>query len=188
MSIETSVVALAVGEPVPFDLPVPPGHAAVDLDMRGQSLFLKVFMPDITPKEQEAFRSGKARLALFDRNDLLVCCFRFGDIPWMDVSFDYHACAEAHPDAPPNLELAPSERLLMTLVVVDTVDRRVKALRALTWSPVASRRVLQRLAEQRDRGHGLDEGRLEQLMSRHRTTDLVRQASIVELLGRSEVL
>lgn len=155
----------------------------VDYNYRGGDHELRVFMRIPSSGEIETIRKGEARFALVLINGLLFFCFKFGDMPWSDSSFEWHLIPENERIIPPGLK--PNEHALLNVILIDAENGIIKVLRALTLSPKFSQRLHVEIIKQSQRAMPENyETLTQEIYNRYPTTEqMVDQYTIVRCKG-----
>lgn len=122
----------------------------VEYNCRGGGHELRLFYPDLTPKELAAIRDGPARFAFAVSGDVIFFCWRFGDLPWADSTFSIWLVPEEEREAPAQPK-DPNERAALSVFCVEAKTGLIAALRFMTLSPDFTRRLHLAITAQLDR-------------------------------------
>lgn len=99
---------------------------------------LRLFYKSPTPKEIEDHKKGVAQFAIYPYMNLLFFCWRFGDQPWADGVYHYHLVPSNQRVLPPDPNNA-DERGLLTVILVNSDNGIIEALRVCSFSPTFTR-------------------------------------------------
>jgi len=136
---------LSVGKPYIEGRTSWPEH--VEYNYRGGGHELRLFYPNLTPAELEAFQGGPARFALAVRDDVIFFCWKFGDLPWADSTYSIWNVDSEERTAPPEWA-ETAARALLVVIVIESTSGLVAGLRALTLSPHFTLRLHNAIREQ----------------------------------------
>jgi hypothetical protein len=146
---------------------------------------LVLFFRDPTPREVDAFRTGRAEYALLTAPHVLALAYRFGDeggdgIPWSDCTW-----AAARQTDPPAAALPAGGRMLVHHLLVDADTGIIVAQRQLTWPAPFADTVRAAVVEQlaaRASVHVADAA-VNELYRRYPHTDSLVNATTVRCVG-----
>lgn len=175
--------ALAVGKPYIEGKTSWP--EAVEYNYRGGSHELRLFYPQLQPREIADVARGPARFALATRGDLVILCWRFGEQPWCDAVYSIHlvpADERTEPPVPPT----PETRALLHVILVDATTGVVQALRAVSFAPDFTRRLHAAIREQLSRPYPGEDAYLAQitrLYSSYTSQQIATQLAVATCRG-----
>lgn len=125
---------LEIGQPYPNV--TPPQNEAGEFLVYDGGLELRVFYPQPSSREVEAFRRGTASFALAYRDDLIWFLYRFYPLPWAEAVYSQWLVPEERRASPQALE--GEQRYLLQVVLADAETGVIRALRQLTLTPEMS--------------------------------------------------
>ena len=141
----TDFSTYTVGKPYNPDFPKwPVNRAEWRLSEDGVELLL--CMADPTEEEVQDVRTGRSKFALVSGEHALILAYRFGSQPWSDTPWQ----ATRQTDLTAGLVDVPAgQRLLLTIVLVDSTTGILRAIRTTTWNAdfagAVSRAILRQL-------------------------------------------
>lgn len=127
---------LAVGQPFDPSVLGSPEGCHYNYDRSGHWLYYLYNKP--REEERRSIQSGDAEFGLYINGPVLFLLHRFGDMAWNDASYCWWRVAEEDRAIP---EISDSLHALLKVVMVDTSNSMVVALRALTFSAEFTRRL-----------------------------------------------
>ena len=152
---------ITVGEPI-NDTDAPFGEGVkIDIDQSG--LLLIISYQDPTDKEIKNIQSGKTTFSVVDVEngvakegvgkivtaDVIFFLAKFGDLPWMDFPYNVHL---GSPEITlPEASFAENTGLPLTVILLDSATKIVKALRLIGLPTGLSRRLKRLIDNQRAR-------------------------------------
>jgi hypothetical protein len=151
---------------------------------RGGAHELILFLESPTPREVEQVRQGPSEFALFCSQPVLICCYRFGSMPWSDSPYTIHLVPAAERLAPSDLP-TPLSRDLLHVILVAAETGIIRALRAVTFSPEFTAILRQQIRAQAAQPWGparYDAG-LADLYRRYPTTERFVAAALCRCRG-----
>lgn len=166
---------LAVGEPcAPSVLSWPEG-CHYNFDVSGHWLHYLFNKP--SERERFSIQSGEAQFGLYVHGPVLFLLHQFGDMAWNDAPYCWWRVAEEVRAVP---EVSNSFHALLTVVMVDTSNGVVVALRALAFSAEFTRRLHEAICYQAEhQWKAIHQERLvNQVYSKFTTNDLVWRSNI----------
>lgn len=107
----------------------------VDYNYRSGDHELRIFLRDPSHTEIAAVKTGKARFALAAalNGDVIFLCYKFGNQPWSDATFNYHLVHEDERTVPP--VRTPRDRAVLNVILVDGETGLIAGLRVVSFSP-----------------------------------------------------
>lgn len=166
---------LAVGEPFKYDGEILPEGTHYNYDASGHWLHYLYNNP--TKTEIQSLQSGEAEFGLFVREPVVFLLHKFGDMLWNDSSYNWWLVSENARQIP---TVGDGLHALLKVVMVNTTNGIVVALRALTFSPDFTERLHQAILKQIERPWTKQEheGVVGHVYSRYSSLDLVKRAGI----------
>lgn len=130
-------VRLAIGEVHPrwetLAPQLPEDRAVYNHTAAGHSLNYYYSTP--TEREVRDFREGPAQFAFLEFGPVLFFLHALGTgLPWSDSPYSIHLVPEEYRGLPEPW-LAPDERALLWLTLIDRATGEVRGLRAVSWAP-----------------------------------------------------
>lgn len=114
--------------------------------LNGQHV-LRLFLNNLSAADVDGIGNGPLRLGLVVDKPVLMLVYQFGEvIPWSDAPFTLHMVPEERRQIPP--ELAPGERAVLSILLIEARSGIVKALRLISFGEIFSRRLHQAIREQ----------------------------------------
>ncbi len=101
-----------------------------DYNFRSGGHELRLFLPDLTEREIEQVRSGRAEFRIFIRGGLLILVYRFGDMPWSDASYNWHMVSEEEQTTPED-PVDPTMGAALTVLLIEANTGVIKAMRLI---------------------------------------------------------
>lgn len=136
---------------------------AVEYNYRSGGHELRMFLPSPGDGEVEAVRHGAASFALYIEHPVLLLLYRFADtIEWSDAPYSWWMVAAEMRGTPP--VLAKTERVVLSITLVDADTGIIRALRALSWSAGFSAQMHRAIRQQAE--GSFDQGRFDQTLER----------------------
>lgn len=149
---------------------------------------LRLFFRNLRDQEIAAVASGEAKFSLAVVDDIIFMLYKIGDaFQWSDAPYTWHTLPESERDLPP--ALAASEKMLLTVVLVEASNGIVKALRLVSMPHDFSLKLNAAIRKQADMP--FDQKQYDQhlasIYARFNTGELRRRYSIARfgLLGGS---
>lgn len=127
---------LAVGQPYDPSVLEWPEGCHYNYDRSGH--WLHYLFNNPREEERTSIQSGDAQFGLYVHGPVLFLLHQFGDMPWNDASYCWWRVAVEDRAVP---EISDSLHALLKVVMVDTANGSVVALRALTFSAEFTRRL-----------------------------------------------
>lgn len=158
---------------------------AVDYNYRSRTHELRLFYPNVQPREIADVARGPARFALAVRGDVILLCWRFGGLPWCDATYSIHlvpADERQEPPEPPT----PETRALLQVILVEATTGIVKAMRAVSFAPDFTRRLHAAIREQLSRPYPGEDAYLAQitrLYSSYTSPQIATQLAVATCRG-----
>jgi hypothetical protein len=120
---------------------------------RGGECELLLFFGQPTPAEVRAVKEGRSEFALYDRDGLVVLCYRFvdprGGVPWSDAPYHYHLVPEAQRIPPPDpRQLSPESRAVLHVILVNATGGEIRALKLVSLSLEFTQAMFRAIAHQ----------------------------------------
>lgn len=143
---------LEVGKPYHPDRKMWP--ETPQFNYRGGEFELVLFFGQPTPADVRAVKEGRSEFALYDRDGLVVLCYRFidprGGVPWSNAPYHYHRVPEAQRIPPPDpRHLSPESRAVLHVILVNAIGGEVRALKPpVSLSPEFTRAMFRAIAHQ----------------------------------------
>ncbi len=166
---------ISIGEP--YDPPVSdwPEGCLYNYDMSGHWLYYLFSSP--SGVERSSIQRGDAQFGLYVHGPVLFLLHQFGDMPWNDASYCWWHVAEEDRAIP---EISDSLHALLKVVMVDTDNGLVVALRALTFSAEFTKRLHEAIRYQAEHQWNANhqERLVSQVYSKFTTNDLVLRSEI----------
>lgn len=131
MSKPQPMTAVEVGKP--YSTTRSRWDEGVDYNYRSEQHELRLFLESPTPREIKDITKGPARFALAVEGDVIFLCYKLGDLPWSDSTYNYHLVPADQQTLPP--ETTPTEHAVLTIVLIDAATGIVRGLRFVTFSP-----------------------------------------------------
>lgn len=104
-----------------------------DYNYRSEQHELHLFLESPNQREIKDIIKGPTRFALAVEGDIIFLCYKFGDLPWSDSTYNYHLVPADQQTLPP--ETTPTEHAVLTVVLIDAATGIVRGLRLVTFSP-----------------------------------------------------
>ncbi|MBA3632372.1 MAG: hypothetical protein H0W58_06120 [Acidobacteria bacterium] len=121
---------------------------AVEYSYQSGDHTLLLSMKNMHPQEIEAVREAEAEFGLYCENGVMFLLYRFGDaLPWSDSAFSWWNVAEEDRRIPAP-QSNPAERILLKIILVESVTGIVKAIRVTTLSPDFTEKLHTAIREQ----------------------------------------
>lgn len=158
----------------------------VDYNYRGGEHELRIFMRNPTSAEILDVRKGRARFALYSTRYTIFLCYKFGDLPWSDGTFNIHLVPEAERILPPVRAVNGIDRALLHVILIDGATGLIAALRAVSFSPTFTRALEKEIREQAARSFpGLDayDLAIKRIYGAHDSETIATQLTHVSCIG-----
>ncbi len=121
----------------------------VEYNCRSGGHELRLFFDSPSASEIEAVRIGECEFALVMEGPVIFLMYKFGvAINWSDAPYSWHLVPEDQRTLPE--PEGPETRALLQVVLIDAASGLVRALRALTFSPVFTRALHAAIRAQAD--------------------------------------
>ena len=166
----------AVGEPFGINFG---GQETITYNYTRGGHQVTVAMPNMTSREEQELRFGVVRFALTERDGIIFLLYKFGDLPWMDTSYQWWLNPPALRALPPD---RPRARTLVVLTAVESVTSVVRVIRAVTPSQELSQalhQAIRRQARSAWKGADAHDRQLAKIYGRFTILDLLAQASAI---------
>lgn len=106
----------------------------IEYNYRAQTHELRLFLARLTPDEIAAIATGPAELAVVVRLPVILVLCRFGTaLPWSEAPYTIHLVPAAERTIPP--VLAPDERPLLHVILVEATTGIIRAVRVIALAP-----------------------------------------------------
>lgn len=154
-----------------------PFQEGFELRMKGGPALL-LFFRGLTPEETRGAREGRVWFGVAEEEGVLFFLFNIEGLTqgWADTP--YHRALEERVLGPLELpELAPGQRLLLTLFLVSAEDGILRVMRVLSLTPEVSQALLQAVAFQGDLPGDYDL-RIARVYARLTSEDLARRGKV----------
>lgn len=143
---------IAVGEPLdPAKRPRPEG---VHYQLEDGGHVVYAFFEDPEEREVNAYRHGKIELAVYIEQPAIFLLMQAGMLPWCDMPYSWHLVPDAHKpafrvDEQDKLGLVGSSGSeLLTIILADSRNTVVRAIRAVTMPQHVSATIRAEMARQ----------------------------------------
>lgn len=152
---------------------------------RGGAYELLLFLERPTAGEITDVRYGDAEFALLVSPPAIVFCYRFGRMPWSDSPYTIHLLPREEwgdLDAP----VFGEQRALLTVILVDASDGRIRGLRAVSLSPAFTdelRLAIREQAGQEWGGEAAYDRAIDRIYRQYPTSEAFVQAAGVRCRG-----
>lgn len=117
-----------------------------EFNYRSNVCEILAFFPGLRQHEIDAYKTGKARFALYLEGDMIFLLARFGDLEWSDGAFCYHLTPADQQTVPP--VPGPNEAALMTTFLVSGDTGILRAIRVCSLSPEFTQVLYQAIRDQ----------------------------------------
>jgi hypothetical protein len=128
--------SLIIGQPYDSSIIEWPEGCHFNYDDSGHWLHYMFNNP--SKDEIESIQSGSAEFGLFIQEPVIFLLHRFGEMLWQDASYSWWRVAKDHRHVP---DLSPAFHALLKVVLIDSSNGIVKAMRALTFSAEFTHRL-----------------------------------------------
>ena len=154
---------------------------------RGGQHELLIFFGSPSRKEILAIRRGRLDVGLWWKPPVIWFLYRFQSImDWSDAPYSIHLVQNPEERTPPT-ELEENQRMLLNITLIDAETGIIRALRASSLSPRFSQLLHSAIREQLEipsDEHQYDRAIAETYRQYPHSTDLLRQADIVDRVGK----
>ena len=107
---------------------------------------IRAFFPGLRQPEIDAYKTGKARFALYLEGVMIFLLARFGNLEWSDGAFCYHLIPQDEQTLPP--VVAPNEGALMTTFLVSGDTGILRVIRVCSLSHEFTQVLYQAIRDQ----------------------------------------
>lgn len=154
----------------------------VMFDMADDGGTLLVLFRNPSAEETEQIKKGKLRFGLYIKEGIIFMLSKFGSLAWTDAP--YHAALSKKLTRMENL--APSKGYGVVIVLIDTANGEVKALRQVGLGTEYSKKLREAIEKQRTELFSAGEynRKLNETYTNYSTEDMVRFSEADCVIGR----
>lgn len=124
----------------------------IRIDVTDEGINLIVAFSSPTGDEIESFKTGNIQTGIFNKDDVLLFLFKFGNLAWVDVPYNVHLSKHLTGIQ----EIEDGEGLSLTILFIDSKTKILKALRLIGLPTRLSREIKSRIETQKQELFDID--------------------------------